>query len=205
MWCTQQSDHHSHGRLKPRSEQLTLHISRRIPQERVGGVGHAQRTGFWRELAQLPFQVFYQLPAGGITAGTYNLPGWEGGIEGLYTYLDSSFQRTPPTAIIAGSSPNYFATLHFLLSRGIRVPQDCSLVCVDDDPHFQQYRPSVAHIHWRPTLHENRESLGEYLRTGQDSSRRSPSTAARKGSTREPKATCRGRGRGIPASSGPRQ
>jgi hypothetical protein len=204
MWCTQQSDHHSHGGLKPHQNNS--------PCPEVGGflssglgVSVMHSTTRWRELAQLPFQVFYQLPAGGITAGTYNLPGWVGGIEGLYTYLDSSFQRTPPTAIIAGSSPNYFATLHFLLSRGIRVPQDCSLVCVDDDPHFQQYRPSVAHIHWRPTLHENRESLGEYLRTGQDSSRRSPSTAARKGSTREPKATCRGRGRGIPASSGPRQ
>jgi DNA-binding LacI/PurR family transcriptional regulator/biotin operon repressor len=88
------------------------------------------------------------LSAGGITAGSYNLPGWEGGIEGLYTYLDSSFQRTPPTAIIASSSPNYFATLHFLLNRGIRVPQDLSLVCYADDPYFKQCRPSVAHIRW---------------------------------------------------------
>ena len=88
------------------------------------------------------------LSAGGIAAGSYNLPGWEGGIEGLYAYLDSSFQRTPPTAIIAGSSSNYFATLHFLLNQGIRVPQDLSLVSVDDDPHFGQCRPSVAHIRW---------------------------------------------------------
>jgi DNA-binding LacI/PurR family transcriptional regulator len=95
-----------------------------------------------------------ELSAGGITAGSYNLPGWEGGIEGLYAYLDSSFQRTPPTAIIAGSSPNYFATLHFLLNRGIRVPQDLSLICVDDDSHFKTCRPSVAHIRWssRPVV-----------------------------------------------------
>jgi DNA-binding LacI/PurR family transcriptional regulator len=94
------------------------------------------------------------LSAGGITAGSYNLPGWEGGVEGLYAYLDSSFQRTPPTAIIVSSSPNYFATLHFLLNRGIRVPQDLSLICVDDDPHFTQCRPSVAHIGWssRPVV-----------------------------------------------------
>lgn len=40
------------------------------------------------------------------------------------------------------------ATLHFLLNRGIRGPQDLSLICVDDDPYFYQSRPSVAHIRW---------------------------------------------------------
>ncbi len=94
------------------------------------------------------------LSASGITASSYNLPGWEGGLEGLYEYLDSSFQHTSPTAIIASSSPTYFATLHFLLNRGIRVPQDLSLICVDDDPYFNQCRPSVAHIRWssRPVV-----------------------------------------------------
>ena len=94
------------------------------------------------------------LSAGGITAGSFNLPGWEGGVEGLYAYLDASFRHTPPTAIIASSSPNYCATLHFLLNRGIRVPQDLSLVCTDDDPHFKPCRPSVAHIRWsrRPVV-----------------------------------------------------
>jgi DNA-binding LacI/PurR family transcriptional regulator len=88
------------------------------------------------------------LSAGGIIAGSYNLPGWESGADGLYAYLDSSFQRTPPTAIFASSSPNYFATLHFLLNRGIRVPQDLSLICTDDDLYFKPCRPSVAHIRW---------------------------------------------------------
>jgi len=94
------------------------------------------------------------LSAGGITTGSYNLPGWEGGIKGLYAYLDSSFQRTPPTAIIASSCHVYFATLHFMLNRGIRVPQDLSLICLDDDPYFNECRPSVSHIRWsrRPVV-----------------------------------------------------
>jgi DNA-binding LacI/PurR family transcriptional regulator len=72
----------------------------------------------------------------------------------LYAYLDSSFQRTPPTALIVSTSTNYFATLHFLLNRGIRVPQDLSLVSYDDDSYFNQCRPSVAHIRWsrRPVV-----------------------------------------------------
>ena len=88
------------------------------------------------------------LSAGGITTGPYNMPGWEGGLEGLYAYLDSSFQRTPPTAIIAGSGANYFATQSFLVNRGIRVPQDLSLICVDNDPYFNQCQPPVSHIRW---------------------------------------------------------
>jgi DNA-binding LacI/PurR family transcriptional regulator len=89
------------------------------------------------------------LSAGGITVGSYNMPGWEGGVEGLYAFLDSSFQHTPPTAIIAGSGPTYFATLHFLLNRGIRVPQDLSLIVSDDDPDLNQCEPSVSHIRWK--------------------------------------------------------
>ena len=96
------------------------------------------------------------LSAAGITTGSYNLPGWEGGHEGLYAYLDSSFQHTPPTAIIASSSPIYFATLHFLLNKDIQVPRDLSLVCVDDDPHFSECRPSVSYIRWSSRVVANR-------------------------------------------------
>ncbi|MEJ6699779.1 MAG: substrate-binding domain-containing protein [Akkermansiaceae bacterium] len=88
------------------------------------------------------------LSAAGITTSSYNMPGWEGGLEGLYAYLDSSFQRTSPTAIIAGSGANYFATQSFLVNRGIRVPQDLSLICVDNDPYFSQCQPPVSHIRW---------------------------------------------------------
>ena len=96
------------------------------------------------------------LSAGGITTGAYNMPGWEGGLEGLYAYLDSSFQRSPPTAIIAGSASTYFATQSFLVNRGIRVPQDLSLICVDNDPYFSQCQPSVSHIRWSSRSVANR-------------------------------------------------
>lgn len=96
------------------------------------------------------------LSAGGISTGFYNMPGWEGGLQGLYAYLDSSFQHTAPTAIIAGSASTYFATQSFLVTRGIRVPQDLSLICVGNDPYFSQCQPSVSHIRWSSRSVANR-------------------------------------------------
>ena len=89
-----------------------------------------------------------ELSAAGITIGSYNMPGWQGGVEGLYECLDSSFLISPPTAIIFGSGPIYFATLHFLLNRGLRVPQDLSLIVANDDSSFSECQPSVSHIRW---------------------------------------------------------
>ncbi len=63
--------------------------------------------------------------------------------------LDSSFQLTPPTAIIIGSGPTYIATLHFLLNRGIKVPKDLSLIVTAEDPGFYLCEPSVSHIRWK--------------------------------------------------------
>jgi DNA-binding LacI/PurR family transcriptional regulator len=84
------------------------------------------------------------------------MPGWEGGLDGLYAFLDSSFQHTTPTALIVSSSPIYFATLHFLLNKDIQVPRDLSLICVDDDPHFSQCRPSVSYMRWSSRSVANR-------------------------------------------------
>ena len=96
------------------------------------------------------------LSAGGITVGSYNMPGWEGEVEDLYAFLDSSFQYTQPTAIIAGSATTYFATLHFLFSKDIQMPRDLSLICVDNDPYFKHCRPSVSHIRWSSRSVANR-------------------------------------------------
>ena len=40
----------------------------------------------------------------------------------------------------------FTATYHFLASRGVRVPEDVSLLCTDEDPMFSWCEPSVAHI-----------------------------------------------------------
>ena len=116
--------------------------------EGVGSLGHLAAVG-------LACAGIVDLESGSLGRSP-NLPGWEGGLEGLYACLGSSFQISPPTAIIASSIPNYFATQSFLLNRGIRVPQDLSMVCIDDDPNFNNCRPTVSHTHWSRRAVANR-------------------------------------------------
>ncbi len=97
-----------------------------------------------------------EMTAHDITVGNYNLPGWEGGLEGIYSCLKSLFARTPPTALILHSAAEYFATTQFLLHRGLRVPGDVSLVCMDQAPYFHRYQPSISHAAWNDQLVVNR-------------------------------------------------
>jgi DNA-binding LacI/PurR family transcriptional regulator/biotin operon repressor len=97
-----------------------------------------------------------ELTAHGIETGNYNMPGWEGGFDGFYRCLESLFAKTPPTAIFLFSAAEYFATTQFLLHRGLRVPQDVSLVCCYMAPYFRRYQPSISHVRWNDQLMVNR-------------------------------------------------
>ncbi|MBL6923170.1 MAG: substrate-binding domain-containing protein [Akkermansiaceae bacterium] len=97
-----------------------------------------------------------ELAAHGIEAGNYNMPGWEGGYDGFYRCLESLFARTPPTAMFLFSTAEYFATTQFLVHRGLRVPQDVSLICCDVAPYFKRYQPTISHVRWSAQLMVNR-------------------------------------------------
>ncbi len=89
-----------------------------------------------------------ELAAHGITTGEYNLPDWDDTIEGYQKMLNSLLHVTPPTALVVDEAPQLVAALQFLASRGIRVPQNISLVCTDPDPTFTWCQPTIAHIQW---------------------------------------------------------
>lgn len=89
-----------------------------------------------------------ELAAAGIPPSAYYLPDWEVSIKGFHVRLDSLFRLTPPTALVIQEAVFYVAALQFCANRGLRVPQDVSLVCTDADPAFAWCVPSVAHIHW---------------------------------------------------------
>jgi DNA-binding LacI/PurR family transcriptional regulator/biotin operon repressor len=84
----------------------------------------------------------------GITTGDFNLPMWKETPEGLMDILTLLFKVTPPTAMIIDEAPLFAATQQFLANRGIRVPQQVSLICTDPDPTFAWCLPTIAHIRW---------------------------------------------------------
>ncbi len=117
-------------------------------------LGHRRIVFLTRRALRIPQQapivrVFLdELEAHGISTGAYNLPDWEEDLDGFHRLLNSLFQHTAPTAVIVDESIFLVATMLFLQSRRLQVPDDVSLICTDGDPHFTWCRPSVAHIHW---------------------------------------------------------
>lgn len=98
--------------------------------------------------AQFERAFLNELAVHGCPTGNYALPDWESNKEGLHRLLGSLFELTPPTALIVHEAPQFIAVLRFLARRGIRIPEDVSLVCTDPDPSFTWCDPPMAHITW---------------------------------------------------------
>lgn len=134
---------------------VTAEVTRRLI-----ALGHRRISVMCRRPIRLPrpaktlLAFLGELQAAGIATGDFNLPDWEESREGFGRALDSLFGPTPPTALILDEPYLYYAVYHYLARRGIRVPQDVSLVCTDGDPGFAWCQPSVAHFHWnqRPVI-----------------------------------------------------
>ena len=121
---------------------------------RLIALGHRRVSFLCRREVRLPqplqsVRAFLgELESAGIATGAFNLPDWEESREGFEHLLDSLFSATPPTALILDEPFLYNAGFHYLAQRGLRVPQDVSLVCTDGDPGFDWCQPSIAHIRW---------------------------------------------------------
>jgi hypothetical protein len=127
---------------------------------RLIGLGHRRISLLCRRQLRLPQPglpgraFLHELAAHGIPTGAFNLPDWEESKKGFVTLLDSMFGATPPTALILDEAFLFNAAFHYLAKRGLRVPEDVSLVCTDADPAFAWCEPSVARIRWdyRPVV-----------------------------------------------------
>jgi DNA-binding LacI/PurR family transcriptional regulator len=84
----------------------------------------------------------------GLPTGAYNLPSWEPNKESFRQCLESLFQHTPPSALLIEEPLHFFATLQFCGERGLRVPQDISLICFELAPSFAFSTPAVSHLRW---------------------------------------------------------
>jgi DNA-binding LacI/PurR family transcriptional regulator len=106
------------------------------PIRRIPEPGLTERT-FMAELESL-----------GVLTGSYNLPDWQEGSEGFYAGLESLFRTTPPTAMLMDESMFVVPALQFCMSKGLRIPQDVSLISTDPDQAFLWSRPSITHMHY---------------------------------------------------------
>jgi LacI family transcriptional regulator len=66
-------------------------------------------------------------------------------VESVACALRSVLDRkTPPTALVVSNSYAYLATASLLAQRGLRVPQDITLISRDDDPFLGSLAPEPA-------------------------------------------------------------
>ena len=121
---------------------------------RLVGLGHrrvvliARRVRRLPELGRSERSFLDTLIANGLKGSDFNLPDWEETPEGVQELLSSLFRVTPPTAMIVEEAPFFAAVLQFLAGRGVRVPQQVSVICTDADPTFTWCTPSISHIRW---------------------------------------------------------
>jgi hypothetical protein len=118
----------------------------------LAALGHRRIVLLARPQRKLPEpglseQAFLDaLEACGIPVGDYHFPLWENTKEGFHRRLEALFRVTPPTAIITDETVLFAVVEQFLAARGIRVPEDVSLICGYPDPNFAWREPSVAHF-----------------------------------------------------------
>ena len=91
-----------------------------------------------------------ELAAHGVATSGYNLPNWKETPEGFSQLLERLFLHSPPTALIVDEAPRYIAAAEFLARRGIKVPEQVSLVSTDDDPSLAWCHPPIARMRWDP-------------------------------------------------------
>lgn len=103
--------------------------------------------GLWSRLMR-------EMESHGIQTGPYNLPEWQDNAEGFNKMLQALFEHTPPTALLIEEPVHLVAALQFFSHRGIRVPQDVSIVCMQPGPEFEFCQFPVTYIDWdrRPII-----------------------------------------------------
>jgi DNA-binding LacI/PurR family transcriptional regulator len=107
------------------------------------------REGFRKPpLAGCELAFLGELKAHGIPTGVYNLPAWEETSEGFNCLMESLFKSTPPTALIIDEICWFIAAVGFLVRRGIRVPEQVSLISGDFEPMLGMCHPGFAHMSW---------------------------------------------------------
>ena len=97
-------------------------------------------------MGQLPKAFLTALATYNISASPYVLPDWEESAPGFQKCLANLFRVSPPTGLMVDEPELFAATYHFLAARGLRVPQDVSLIFLGHEPVFEWCVPTVTRM-----------------------------------------------------------
>jgi len=62
--------------------------------------------------------------------------------DNLATTLNNLYSTpTPPTALIAVNDHHFISTFTHLMHRGLRIPEDVSMICLTDNPELKHFQP----------------------------------------------------------------
>lgn len=86
------------------------------------------------------------LAACGVKISPFNLPEWDETPAGLQTLLHALFRVTPPTALVIMRPTWATGVLSFLASRGLRVPQQVSIVGYGLEALNPWHSPALAYL-----------------------------------------------------------
>jgi DNA-binding LacI/PurR family transcriptional regulator len=119
---------------------------------RLCDLGHRRMVfflpGYHRPAAESPTGMIArmerEMKSRGIEVGPYNTPAWDETAAGLHAQLEALFKFTPPTAIYATGTLWMAGIQSFLARRGLRVPEDVSLICGTEDAAFEWTDPPLA-------------------------------------------------------------
>ncbi len=77
----------------------------------------------------------------------------DGTVNGICAVVDSLLRAADPIdGLLVGGPAHVTTTLSHLLRRGMRLPQDISLISQDDDPLFECLVPAVTRYHTDPLV-----------------------------------------------------
>lgn len=98
---------------------------------------------------------------------------YEGGVEGTQQLLA---RNVPFTALVAFDDMTAFGCIRALISAGLRVPQDCSVIGFDDIPAAAFYNPSLTSVreHLEKLASMGAEILMDAMRAGRKNQAVSP-------------------------------
>jgi DNA-binding LacI/PurR family transcriptional regulator len=89
-----------------------------------------------------------ELQSAGIRAGEFNLPDWEASPEAFAEVINALLGLSPATALILDEATLYHAAYHQVTAKGLRVPEDISLVSTDWDLSYSWCRPPISCVRW---------------------------------------------------------